>query len=266
LNKKDLTGFMNYACKEAQAQAEKNARFACVDPNTVYGWAIHFFEEDSIECTLYNEDGTEYKPPKPAVKPYVKPTVTASTPSEPKPVTLFDLMSGDNGKAVNEETVTKDVEADIDDTDQIEPIENSDTDQDEHIGNTDTDQDEPIGNTDADDESNIPPELRRFSDTQMIDIAASPADLIREGDLLSHCVGKMNYGSKMAREETLIFFVRDVLTPDIPFVTVEYSPKQKRVLQCYGYDSKKPDEKVLHYVHKVWQPYANKTLKKLNAA
>lgn len=62
LNKKTLTGFMKYACDEAKSLAEKGATSACIDDQTVYGWAIHFFEEDSIEGTLYTLDGAEYKP------------------------------------------------------------------------------------------------------------------------------------------------------------------------------------------------------------
>ncbi len=61
LNKKDLDGFMRYACEQAREQAAKGANSACVIDNVVYGWAIHYFEEESIEGTLYNEDGTEYK-------------------------------------------------------------------------------------------------------------------------------------------------------------------------------------------------------------
>ena len=61
LNKKTLSGFMKYACDEARKLAEKGANSACVDDATVYGWAIHFFEEDSIEGTLYTIDGEEYK-------------------------------------------------------------------------------------------------------------------------------------------------------------------------------------------------------------
>jgi hypothetical protein len=96
-------------------------------------------------------------------------------------------------------------------------------------------------------------------------IARSPAELYFEGEILKHCVGKMNYEQKMVREETLIFFVRSVKQPDIPFVTVEYSLKQRRVLQCYGLESKRPDENVLTFVNKVWLPYANRTIKKLCA-
>lgn len=62
LNKKTLSGFMKYACDEARKLAEKGANSACIDDQTVYGWAIHFFEEDSIEGTLYTLDGAEYKP------------------------------------------------------------------------------------------------------------------------------------------------------------------------------------------------------------
>lgn len=95
-------------------------------------------------------------------------------------------------------------------------------------------------------------------------IAKSPAELMREGEQLHHCVGKMNYDRKMAREETLIFFIREVETLDIPFVTVEYSPKSKKVLQCYGDNSTAPAADVIHYVRKVWLPYANRTIKKIS--
>ncbi len=40
-------------------------------------------------------------------------------------------------------------------------------------------------------------------------IARSPKELIHEGDVLQHCVGRMNYDQKFVREETLIFFVRN---------------------------------------------------------
>lgn len=62
LNKKTLAGFMKYACDEARKLAEKGANSACINDATVYGWAIHYFEEESIEGTLYTIDGTEYKP------------------------------------------------------------------------------------------------------------------------------------------------------------------------------------------------------------
>lgn len=62
LNKKTLGGFMRFACDEARKLAEKGANSACIDDATVYSWAIHYFEEESIEGTLYTIDGAEYKP------------------------------------------------------------------------------------------------------------------------------------------------------------------------------------------------------------
>ncbi|MGN0960760.1 MAG: Cas9 inhibitor AcrIIA9 family protein, partial [Christensenellales bacterium] len=61
LNKKSLSDFMKYACEEARKLAEKGLNYACIEDKVVFGWAIHYFEEDSIEGNLYNEDGTEYK-------------------------------------------------------------------------------------------------------------------------------------------------------------------------------------------------------------
>lgn len=92
LNKKTLAGCMDFALKEAQKLTEKGARAACIQDSVVFGWAIHYFEEDSIEGTLYYKDGAEYKSPKPVTPP--KP-VTTYTPPKPqlKPqMSLFELM------------------------------------------------------------------------------------------------------------------------------------------------------------------------------
>ena len=95
LSKKTLAGFLKFACDEAKKQAEKGAQSACIDDDTVYGWAVHYFEEDSIEGTLYNEDGTEYKAPMPKTKPVqTKPTPPMPKPKpQPKPqMSMFDLL------------------------------------------------------------------------------------------------------------------------------------------------------------------------------
>ena len=96
-------------------------------------------------------------------------------------------------------------------------------------------------------------------------IAHSPADLVREGEILHHCVGRMNYDQRFIREQSLIFFIRMREQPDTPFVTLEYSLQNHKILQCYGEHDHKPSNAVLHYVHKVWLPYANKTLRRLVA-
>lgn len=94
LNRKTLDGFMSFATEEARKQAEKGARYAMVEDDVVFGWAVHYFEEDSIEGTLYNEDGSEYKKQlKPATK---TPAVKAQPKPQPKPqMSMFDLMGED---------------------------------------------------------------------------------------------------------------------------------------------------------------------------
>ena len=96
LNKKDLDGFWKFATDEARKQAEKGASGAYVVNETVYGWAIHYFEEDSIEGKLYNEDGSEYTP-----TPKIAPKTTKVETPKPMPkieekdkqTTLFDLLT-----------------------------------------------------------------------------------------------------------------------------------------------------------------------------
>ena len=100
LNKKTLSGFMKYACDEARKLAEKGANSACIDDATVYGWAVHYFEEESIEGTLYTLDGEEYKP---AVKAKNAQKSTYTPTSAPKQqnqqASLFDIISQENNVA-----------------------------------------------------------------------------------------------------------------------------------------------------------------------
>lgn len=90
INKKTLDGFMKYASDEARKLASKGANSACVEDKVVYGWAVHYFEEDSIEGTLFNADGTEYKPAPKSAPTKVK-KVEPKKPEERQPA-LFDFM------------------------------------------------------------------------------------------------------------------------------------------------------------------------------
>ena len=99
----------------------------------------------------------------------------------------------------------------------------------------------------------------------LVFIAMSPFDLVREGEYLHHCVGKMGYDQKMIRGESLIFFIRKKTEPTKPFVTVEYSPSKKRVLQCYADHNARPNEQIMNFVEKQWLPFANRQIKKLAA-
>ena len=82
VNKKDLDGFMNFAYEEASKLNTNKNRVLAISKDTVFGWAIHYFEEGSIEGTLYNLDGTEYKS---IVKKEEKPKVEIKKePEKPK--------------------------------------------------------------------------------------------------------------------------------------------------------------------------------------
>ena len=122
VSRKTLAGFMKYATEEARKQAAKGATSACLHSDIVFDWAIHYFEEDSILGTLYNEDGTEYKAAKPATKILPPPsTVATNTPTTPTPkpqpkagqMSMFDLF--DEPEAVVEDTADAD-EYDEEDT------------------------------------------------------------------------------------------------------------------------------------------------------
>ena len=107
LNKKTLSGFMKYACDEARKLAEKGANSACIDDATVYGWAIHYFEEDSIEGTLYTIDGEEYKPaPKKSVN--TKPVTVKAQPQKQQSLqfSLFDKFDENDVKEPTNEPLT----------------------------------------------------------------------------------------------------------------------------------------------------------------
>ena len=116
-NKKTLDGFMKYASEEARKLAEKSANSACVEDEVVFGWAVHYFEEDSIEGTLFNEDGTEYKkqPSATAKAPTVK-----YTPPKPQPkpqMSMFDMFENEDNSGIcatqsDEEPAECDREAD----------------------------------------------------------------------------------------------------------------------------------------------------------
>ena len=121
INKKDLNGFWQFASKEAQKLAEKGARMKAVKDETVYGWAIHYFEEDSIEGKLFNEDGTEYKPAPKPIPTYTKPTPKPTPKPQNQQQSLFDMLE-QNDKTDNEENENVE-ELEDDDIAEIETLE-----------------------------------------------------------------------------------------------------------------------------------------------
>ena len=108
LNKKTLTGFMKFACDAAKKQAEKSAHSACIDDDVVYGWAVHYFEENGIEGELFNEDGTEYKKqPGIATK---APAVKIQPKPQPKPqMSMFDLLDAKSEEPDEDEPTDEEI-------------------------------------------------------------------------------------------------------------------------------------------------------------
>ena len=120
LNKKTLAGFMKYACDEARKLAEKGANSACIDDATVYGWAIHYFEEESIEGTLYTIDGAEYKP---TVKRVESNAVKAKPEPQKQENVQFSFFDNLTEQEVKEHE-TDNSSVDIDENEVVEQNEN----------------------------------------------------------------------------------------------------------------------------------------------
>lgn len=122
LNKKTLSGFMKYACDEARNLAEKGANSACVDDATVYGWAIHYFEEESIEGTLYTLDGAEYKPT-------VKRVESNAVKAKPEPKKQENVQFSFFDNLTEQEVKEHEIDNSSVDTDENEVIEQNGNDE-----------------------------------------------------------------------------------------------------------------------------------------
>ena len=126
VNKKSLDGFMKFASDEARKLAEKGANSACVEDSVVYGWAIHYFEEDSIQGKLYNQDGTEYTPPKPIKKTTATKPVVTKPVEPPKPkqqqASLWDLLDAESKAPVTKQTDDHEAIEQADDSPTVEEI------------------------------------------------------------------------------------------------------------------------------------------------
>lgn len=113
INKKTINGFFKYASDEAKKLAEKGASYACIEDDIVFGWAIHYFEEDTIEEQLYNIDGTPFKETKTSSKQTdikAKPTKKQNN-----QVSLFDSLLTENE---NENEIDVDVPNEIEENEE----------------------------------------------------------------------------------------------------------------------------------------------------
>lgn len=91
--KKTLQGCWNYITNEARKKAIGGC--ACIEDREVFGWAIHYFEEDSIK------EGEIKSEPVKNPKTDVKPTKTKAKSADGQ-MSLFDL--GATGEKNDNET------------------------------------------------------------------------------------------------------------------------------------------------------------------
>ena len=96
----------------------------------------------------------------------------------------------------------------------------------------------------------------------LIRVAESQNELNEESKALTHCV--RTYGEKMAKGKTMIFFVRWIDEPDVPFYTLELNDK-KEMVQCRGNRNCNMTEEVKAFVDE-WLEVIQKRPKKKKEA
>ena len=89
-------------------------------------------------------------------------------------------------------------------------------------------------------------------------IPKSASDIIEEGHVLHHCVGRDNYLSAHNRQTSTILFLRHSKNPDIRFVTIEI--KKDHIVQWYGAYDKKPEETEIAKWLRTYREIVNKRL------
>lgn len=89
-------------------------------------------------------------------------------------------------------------------------------------------------------------------------LPTSSMDLVNEGEQLHHCVGKMGYNKKIAKEESLIVFLRKEEDLEKSFATMEYDLKTKTILQLFGDRNQKPTQEIQDIVYNKWLPKVNR--------
>lgn len=80
-------------------------------------------------------------------------------------------------------------------------------------------------------------------DEYVIRPARSAEEIVMEGRLLHHCVGRDSYLRKHNENKTHILLLRRKTDPESPYITVEIENNSNKILQWYGSCDKKPNEK-----------------------
>ncbi len=82
-----------------------------------------------------------------------------------------------------------------------------------------------------------------------IKVPQERADLLREGQALSHCVGGDSYYKNHISGKRMIFFIRHSDSPDVPYYTAEIDMRTFNVLQCYGFGDKAAPREIRQFIN-----------------
>lgn len=96
-----------------------------------------------------------------------------------------------------------------------------------------------------------------FENIKLI-LPTKTSEFIDEGKALKHCVGRMGYNKKMAEGKSLILFVRKKEKLEESYVTMEYDPEKKKIMQLYGYEDNPPEESIREIIYNKWLPKARR--------
>jgi len=73
-------------------------------------------------------------------------------------------------------------------------------------------------------------------------------EIIKEGHKLHHCVG--TYVERVAKEQTIILFLRKKEKPDEPYYTIQVNPRNYEIIQCRGKNNKSMEGNIKNIINK----------------
>lgn len=96
--------------------------------------------------------------------------------------------------------------------------------------------------------SEIDEETKEYKDKYSIILPKSANDLIKEGQDMHHCVG--SYIEKMAEERSIILFLRLSIDLNTSYVTMEYNPITKSIIQIKSHYNEVATDDTIKYITK----------------
>lgn len=108
----------------------------------------------------------------------------------------------------------------------------------------------------------IKAKLEYSDDSYMIIVPQKISEIVAEGRVLEHCVGKVDrYFDRIAQRETYICFLRKTEEPTVPYYTIEVEPGGT-IRQHRGFDDKEPEINKIKPFLREWQKEIRKRMSK----